>query len=115
MGDKQREAKVCNLREWSLTSLAQNRPTIQKQFCLSEVKQPLAKFATGRNLSQVVNDVKFWFLRVQCKHNLTYYLCVFGPTPTELNSITLVLGSKVAPGGAPPGPDWSGLRLELDR
>ena len=28
-------AKVGNLHEWSLKSLAQNRPAIQKQFCLS--------------------------------------------------------------------------------
>ena len=30
-----------------LTSLAQNRPTARQQFCLSEVKEPVAKFATG--------------------------------------------------------------------
>ena len=29
------------------TSLAQYRPTIQKQFCLNDVTQPLAKFATS--------------------------------------------------------------------
>ena len=57
---KQLEANVGNFREWSLTTLAQNRLTIQKQFCLSEVKQPLAKFASGRNLAQVVDDVIFW-------------------------------------------------------
>ena len=44
---KQRGAKVGHLREWSHTSLAQNKPTIQNQFCLREVKQSLAKFATG--------------------------------------------------------------------
>ena len=46
----QREAKVPNVREWSFMSRAQNKPTIQKQFCLSQVKhykQPLAKMATG--------------------------------------------------------------------
>ena len=42
-----REAKVVTLFEWLLTSLAKNRSTIQKQFCLGEVKQPLAKFTTG--------------------------------------------------------------------
>ena len=62
-----RETKVGNLREWSLTSLSQNRPTIQKQSCLSEAKQPLAKFATGWNLLQVFDAVKFWLLRVKCK------------------------------------------------
>ena len=46
------------------------RPTIQKQFCLSKVKRPLAKFATGWNLPQVVEDVKFWLLRVWCKRTL---------------------------------------------
>ena len=43
----QYETKVGKLREWPLTSLAQNWATIQKQFCPSEIKQPLAKFATG--------------------------------------------------------------------
>ena len=38
---KKREAKVCNL------CIAQNRPTIHQQFCLSEVKQPITKLATG--------------------------------------------------------------------
>ena len=56
--------KVANLREWSLTSLVQNEPTVQKHFCLSEVKQPLVKFAINWNLSQVIDDVKFWLLRV---------------------------------------------------
>ena len=42
-----RETRVGNLREWSLTSLAQYRPTIHKQFCLNDVTQPLAKFATS--------------------------------------------------------------------
>ena len=46
----------------SLTSYARDMPNIQKQFCLSEVKQPLAKFATCCNLSQVVDDVKLWLL-----------------------------------------------------
>ena len=50
---------VGNLRELSLTSLAQNRPTIHKQFCLSDVKQPLAKIVTSSNLSQMVNNVMF--------------------------------------------------------
>ena len=50
LDENQREANVGNLREWSLTSLAENRPAIHKQFCLyglSEVNQPLAKFTTG--------------------------------------------------------------------
>ena len=38
--------------------------------CLCEVNQPLAKFATGRNLSRVGNDVKFWLLRIYCKRIL---------------------------------------------
>ena len=38
-------------------SLAQNKPAIHQQFCLSEVKQPLAKITTDRNLSQVVDDI----------------------------------------------------------
>ena len=41
------DVKVGNFRKWSLTSLAQNRPTTQNHICLSEVKQPLAKFVTG--------------------------------------------------------------------
>ena len=31
-----REAKVGNFCEWSLTSLAQNRPTAHQKFCLSQ-------------------------------------------------------------------------------
>ena len=50
--------------EWSLTSLAQNKPTVHQQFCLNEAKQLFAKFATGCNFSQIVDDVKFWLLRV---------------------------------------------------
>ena len=42
-----REAKVGNFRKWLLTSLAQNRLIIYQQFCVREVKQPLAKFATS--------------------------------------------------------------------
>ena len=38
-----REAKIGILREWSRASFDQNRPTIQQQFCQSEVKQLLAK------------------------------------------------------------------------
>ena len=41
------EAKVANLRDWSLRSLAQNRPITQRQFCSSVVQPPLAKFTTG--------------------------------------------------------------------
>ena len=55
-----------------ITVLAQIRPTIHQQFCLSEVKQPLAKLATGCNLSQIEDDVKFWLLRVWCKHTLRH-------------------------------------------
>ena len=62
------EAKVANLRKWSLTSLAQNRPTTKQQFCLREVKQQLAKFTTGCNISRVVDDVKFWLLRVALRY-----------------------------------------------
>ena len=51
-----RKVKVGNLRERSLTSLAQSRPTIYQYFCLSKVKQPLVKFATDCNLSVVVDD-----------------------------------------------------------
>ena len=61
---KQREAKVAKLREWLLTYLAQNRPTAQLQFSLNKVAQPLANFATGCNLSQTVDDMKFLLLRV---------------------------------------------------
>ena len=78
MDAKQREAKLGNLREWSLASLAQNKPTFKSSFILVKlinpsqikqlkVKQPLAKFATAWNLSQVVDDVKFWMLYVQWK------------------------------------------------
>ena len=59
-----RKAKLGNFRGWSLTSLAQNRLTIHQQFCLSEVKQPLAKIATCCSLLQVANDVTFWLFRV---------------------------------------------------
>ena len=39
-----REAKVSNLREWLLSSFVHNRPTIQQQFCQSEIKQPVVTF-----------------------------------------------------------------------
>ena len=68
---KQREAKVGYFREWLFTSLTQNRPTIQKQFCLSEVKQPLAKFATDSNCRWRQILVASRYLRVQCQHILT--------------------------------------------
>ena len=54
-------------------SLAQNRPTIHQQFCLSEYVSKYFYFWThphlmkkiiNCNLSQVVNDVTFWSLRV---------------------------------------------------
>ena len=48
-------------------SLAQNRPIIQNNVVLSEVKATLAKLATGRNLSHVVEKVKVSLLRVRCK------------------------------------------------
>ena len=35
-------------------------------------------------------------------------------TPHDLNSITFVLGSRVDPGGAPPGPLSSGFLLPPD-
>ena len=43
---------------------------------------------------------------------LTYFVDLTD-TPVVSNSITLVLGSNVVPGGAPPGPLISGLRLAL--
>ena len=61
---KQRKTKVSNLREWSLTSLAENRPTIQQQFCLSKGKKLMTKFAIDQNLSQGVDDAKVWSLCV---------------------------------------------------
>ena len=36
---EQRTANASDPREWSLTSLAQNRPTFDQIFCLSKVKQ----------------------------------------------------------------------------
>ena len=42
-----REAKAGDFRAWSLSSIGHNRPTTHLQFCLNEVKQPFAKFATG--------------------------------------------------------------------
>ena len=41
------EQRLTNFASGSLTSLAQKRPIIQKQICLSEDKQLLAKFSTG--------------------------------------------------------------------
>ena len=58
------KAKLGNLFQWSITLFAQNSLTIQPQFCLSEVKQSFAKFATCRNFSQVVDDVKLWLIRI---------------------------------------------------
>ena len=62
-----REAKAGNLRGWSLSPLAQNCPITLQQFCLSEVNEVLAKFAFGCSFSQIVDDVKFWLLRVRFK------------------------------------------------
>ena len=49
LGAKQCKTKVGNFCEWLLMSLAQNqnRSTPHQQYCLSEVKQLLMKFATG--------------------------------------------------------------------
>ena len=55
----QREAKVANLREWSLTSLDGNRPTALQQFSLSEVKQPFAKFAIFSAFRKLLMTSKF--------------------------------------------------------
>ena len=51
--------KLFGKSKQSLFSLAQSRPTTQQQFLLCEVKQQLAKIATGCNLSQVVVYVTF--------------------------------------------------------
>ena len=60
------------------TSLAQNSPIIQQQFCPSEVKQPLAKFATGYNLSQSVDDVKFCLRHIASRRRKrTFLVCTF--------------------------------------
>ena len=56
--DAKRRLATC-ASDRSITSLAQNMPTIHQQFFLSEVKQLLAKIATGCNILQVVNDVTF--------------------------------------------------------
>ena len=55
---------TCAYNRARTSKLTQNRPTIHEQFCLSEMKQLLAKIVTGYNLSQVVNDVIFWLLYV---------------------------------------------------
>ena len=77
------EAKQSELWQPSqvATSHARNMPNIQKQFCLSEVKQPLAKFATCCNLSQVVDDVKLWLLSADLRPVYTHLKVVsnFGP------------------------------------
>ena len=46
---KQLEANVGNLHEWSLMSLVQNKLTIFKQSCASEIKRPFANFTSGSN------------------------------------------------------------------
>ena len=46
-----REAKVGNLHERSLSSLAQNRLITQKQFWLNKVKEPFATFTVRYDLS----------------------------------------------------------------
>ena len=78
LDEKQRKAKVTNLREWSLRSIAQNKPTIQQQFCLREVKQPLAGFTTGWNLPRYVDMTvalrRFALLRFQRKRTFTIKL-----------------------------------------
>ena len=43
----------------------------KNNFVYNEVKQPLAKFATSWNLSQVVDEVKFWLGPVRCKRTFT--------------------------------------------
>ena len=72
---KQREAKFGNLREWSLSSLAQNRPTIQKQFCLCYGKlrnrsRSLLQDETLRKLLMTSNFGCFALLCVQSKRTL---------------------------------------------
>ena len=61
------EAKVGNLREWSLTSLAQNTQ-VYEQLCINEVSsyhsesfQPVANFLKMSN----VDDVIFWLPHVR--------------------------------------------------
>ena len=63
---------TCAYNRARTSKLTQNRTTIHEQFCLSEMKQLLAKIVTGYNLSQVVNDVIFWFftlLRIASRVN----------------------------------------------
>ena len=69
-------AKIGNFCKWSLLWLAQTRPTTRQQFYLNKVKQLLPKIATSWNLSQVVNDVKFWLLSVQCKRTSSSQFCL---------------------------------------
>ena len=52
------QREVCNLREWSLTSLAQNRPTIQNNFVyvkLTNRSRSLRLVKTFRKLSITSN------------------------------------------------------------
>ena len=67
---KQSEAKVGNFREfWWLSTPAQNRPTTFINI-FEWNKRLLAKFVTGCNLSQVIDDDKFWLFRVRSKRTL---------------------------------------------
>ena len=56
---KQHIEKVCYLHEWSFKSLAQNRPTKQKQFCLSKVLSRASFFNKVNVLVVSLNDVLF--------------------------------------------------------
>ena len=45
---------------------------MQTKFCLSEINQPLVKFATCKNLLYVEDDVKSRLVRVQYKRTLVF-------------------------------------------
>ena len=58
-------------------------------------------------VNKILNVTNFYF------EKLVTHLVALTETPVVSNSITLVLGSSVVPGGAPAGPLISGLRLAL--
>ena len=94
MDGKQREANVDNFCKWSLRSPAQNKRITHQQFCVNEVKQPLAKIVSGCNLSQVFDGIKIWLLRVaSCPFALLCIQCKRTLSLEIQNGITFLLAT----------------------
>lgn len=63
-------------------------------------------------LKEILVSLLYFFTLSQVNENfMVTYFMFLTLTPHDLNSITFVVGSKVDPGGAPPGPLNSGFLL----